>query len=83
MATLKYRFIPHRYMQDVAAQLASKTPTRTKGFMYVYDLPELAEEVHQIVLKEVVSKTANSFTNVANRIARPTISRIAWRRKAR
>ncbi len=51
--------------------------------MYVYDLPELAEEVQQTVWKEVASKTANSFTNVADRIARATILKIAWRRKAR
>lgn len=83
MATPKYRFIPYPYMQDVAAQLANNTPTRKAGSMYVYDLPNLAKEVHQIVLKKVASKTTNSFTNVANKIVRPTISKIAWRRRAR
>src|SRR4051812_18544163 len=55
MATPKYRFIPHPYMQDVAVQLATKTPTPMKGLAYDYDLPQLAEQVQQTVLKKVAS----------------------------
>jgi hypothetical protein len=85
IATPKYRFIPHPYMQDVAAQLASKTPHLYMQDVaaYIYDLPELAKGVQQMVLKEAASKTASPFTNVADRVVRPTISKIAWRRKPR
>jgi hypothetical protein len=57
MAMPKYRFIPFTYIEEMAIQLASETPTRIEGFTYAYHLPELAEEVHQIVWKEVASIT--------------------------
>ena len=97
MATQKYRFIPFAYMQEVATQLASETPTRIEvttqqagetltrieEFTYAYDLPDLAKEVHQIVWKEVASITVYLYTNLAYRLARPTISRIGRRRRKR
>ena len=42
-------------MQDVAVQLATKSPTPMKGLAYDYELPQLAEQVQQAVLKEVAS----------------------------
>ncbi len=65
MATPKYRFIPLAYMQEVAERLSSETPVQTPSSkdIYRYRLRELSEEVRQLVLKEVVSKSAKLYPN--------------------
>ncbi|KAH6632458.1 hypothetical protein F5144DRAFT_574127 [Chaetomium tenue] len=81
MATPKYRFISYPYMQDVAAQLASKTPTQTMGCMYVYDLPELAKEVHQIVLEEVAGNI-KEYVEAEGKVIRTVATPVFFQLKA-
>jgi hypothetical protein len=56
MESLNYRFIalPSKDLQDVRERLASQTPFEKRPSLYVYDLPDLVEEVRNAVVLEMV-----------------------------
>ncbi|KAK4243259.1 hypothetical protein C7999DRAFT_36414 [Corynascus novoguineensis] len=81
MATPKYRFIPLPYMQEVAARLASETPTLIRGSLYTYRLPLLSEKIRPIISREVTNDLKN-WAKAEQKVVTPTTKSRFLRLKA-